>query len=306
MPTPLAIFVYNRPAHTTRLLTSLLQCRRIEECSIHIYCDGQNPTSPAAPIEATRRIVREWADFNRAHVAVQQVNRGPDIAISEAVSDLCSRFGRVIVVEDDLELSPDFIDYMLQALDIYQDAENVYQISGFMFPVKNRPRPDAFFLNLTTSWGWSTWARAWKSFTWEATPYLDMVKDSATRRRYNFGASYPYAEMLEQQVQEGALTWDIMWWSAVFRANALVLHPRVSLVRNGGFDGSGAHYVPGIASPFVQPPSKLELPDCFECDAHAEKMVRAFLRPSLRGRLVGGFRRRAGNTLQRCSKDTFT
>ncbi len=239
--TPIAVFTYNRPEHTQRALRALAACRRLSECRVHVYCDGAKTPPQAAAVDASRRVVRDWAAQHAALVVERPQNLGLARSIAGGVSELCAQYGRVIVVEDDLVVSPDFIDYMVQALDRYAEAEQVYQISGYMFPVEHPLVPDAFFLPLTTTWGWATWQRAWQHFDWNAPGARQQLADREFRRRFDLDDSYPYAAMLEQRLAGQTDSWGILWWYTVFTTGALVLHPRQSLVWNGGFDGSGTH-----------------------------------------------------------------
>jgi len=239
--TPIAVFTYNRAEHTTRLLKSLANCDRLDECALHIYCDAPKREEHAADVEASRRVVRELAPALGATVIERDTNFGLARSIVDGVTDLCNRYGRVIVLEDDLVLSPRFIDYMLQALDRYADDKNVYQVSGYMFPIKQPEGLDAFFLPLITTWGWATWRRAWQIFDWDASEAPELLKDPSLRRRFDLGNSYPYALMLENQLKGLTQSWGILFWWQVFKANGLALHPRQSLVWNGGFDSSGTN-----------------------------------------------------------------
>jgi hypothetical protein len=238
--TPIALFIYNRPAHTRVVLESLSRCRRLEECTLKIYCDGPKRSEDAAAVNAAREVAREWAARLDAEVIERESNLGLARSVVNGVSELCESHGRVIVIEDDFSLSPAFLDYMLSALDLYENDTNVYQICGYMFPIRHAPKPDAFFLPLTTTWGWATWARAWRIFDWRPAD-ADALRDPEVRRRFNLNNGYPYAEMLELKLNGENDSWGILFWWAVFRANGLVLHPRKSLVWNGGFDESGVH-----------------------------------------------------------------
>lgn len=239
--TPVAVFAYNRPEHVAAALDSLARCARLAECRVHVFCDGPKGPEGAAAVEATRRVVRERVRGLGAEVIERDANLGLARSIVTAVTDLCDRYGRVIVVEDDFVLAPDFLDYMLRALDRYEGAENVFQVSGFMFPVAHPDTPDAFFLPLATTWGWATWARAWKAFDWNAAGAAEALRDPETRARFDLGGAYPYAAMLEDRLGGRNDSWGILWWWAVFQAGGLVLHPRRSLVWVGGMDGTGTH-----------------------------------------------------------------
>lgn len=239
--TPIALFTYNRSDHTQKVLDSLAQCRRLDECDLFVYCDGPRNPEQTEKVTASRRVVQSYAEKNPATVIIRENNMGLSRSIVSGVTELCQRYGRVIVLEDDFILSPLFIDYMLQALDRYKDAENVYQVSGYMFPVEFPDKPDCFFLPFTTTWGWATWDRAWKIFDWNATGHNALFADKRNIARFNLDNSYPYYEMLQKRFSGKNDSWGILWWYAVYQAGGFVLHPKKSLVWVGGFDGSGTH-----------------------------------------------------------------
>jgi hypothetical protein len=239
--TPLVMFAYHRPMHADRALDSLARCRRLDRCAVHIYCDGPEDPQAMARVAEARDVVREWAGRLPASVVERKEHMGLARSIVSGVTELCERHGRVIVLEDDHVVSADFVDYMLEALDRYEDEESVHQISGFMFPVDHPPRPDAFFLPLTTTWGWATWWRAWRKFDFHAEDAEARLADPATRRRFDFYDSYPFARLLADRIAGRNDSWGILWWWTVFKQDGLALHPRRPLVFNDGFDGTGRH-----------------------------------------------------------------
>lgn len=281
--TPIALFTYNRPDHVRLTLETLSRCDRLDECTLRIYCDGAKEDD-TANVLAVRKVAHEWADRLGGEVIERETNLGLARSIVTGVTELCQSHGRVIVVEDDFVLSPSFLDYMLQALDRYADDANVYQISGYMFPVKHPPESHACFLPLTTTWGWATWARAWKAFDWNPTRALGQLKDTAVRRQFDLDDAYPYATMLEGRLQNKNDSWGILFWWAVFEAGGLVLYPPESLVYVGGFDDTGTHCssyqwsVSQSQSEILNGSRRLELPSTIEVDAVVFDEVRKFLR----------------------------
>lgn len=158
--TPLALFVYNRPEHTQRMLASLELCSHLDECQVYFYCDGAQIAEQSKGAESVRGIVKIWGNRHDAIIIERSENLGLAQSVVGGVTELCREYGRVIVVEDDLVLHPQFLNYMLQALNRYENDERVAQISGYMFPERHPKCPDAFFLPFITTWGWATWARA--------------------------------------------------------------------------------------------------------------------------------------------------
>lgn len=284
--TPIALFVYNRPAHARLALETLSRCERLDECSLRIYCDGPKDTAAAEGVAAARQVAREWAARLGGEVVERETNLGLAHSIVAGVTDLCESHGRVIVLEDDFALNSSFLDYMLQALDRYEDEPNVYQISGYMFPVEHPAKPDAFFLPLTTTWGWATWARAWRIFDWDAADALEELKDPKLRRRFDLDGSYPFSTMLEQRLRNENDSWGIFFWWAVFKVGGLALHSRESLVWVGGFDQSGTHcgdqtWSDETARRLVTgdaPRDPFTLPNKIATDEDALQRIRDFLR----------------------------
>lgn len=311
MSIPVAVFAFNRPAHVARTLASLERCAGLAQFVLHCYCDGSRGPQEEAAVVQTRAVVRAWSERHPVRIIERERNLGLFGSVVSGVTELCAQYGRCIVIEDDLTVSPDFLEYMRMALDRYEDATEVYQISGFMFPVEHPTRPDAFFLPLTTTWGWATWHRAWTRFEASADEARARLADPETRRRFDLEDSYPYSAMLEQRLASGNDSWGILWWWSVFRAGGLVLHPRQTLVRNEGFDGSGTHCTSLAAADremeiglrCSDPARPLAWPVQIATDAAALSRVKAYLaaqhRPSLVGRLRRSVRRYLGRGANR-------
>jgi len=243
--TPIAVFAYNRPRHLHQLFSSLLQCARLDECQVHIFCDGAKKPEHELGVLAERQVVREFAPLlNNACVIEREKNLGLARSIVSGVTELCKQYGRVIVLEDDLILHPFFLDFILQSLDRYADDECVAQVAGFTFPINTPAKPDTFFLPLTTSWGWATWQRAWKLFSWETGAALQILEaDPDMRKRFDLDGAYPYLDMLHQAAEAKVDSWAIRWYWQIFSANKLTLYPRRSLVWQNGFDESATNTI---------------------------------------------------------------
>jgi hypothetical protein len=238
---PIALFAYRRPDHTRRTLESLRACKELADSPLHIYCDGPKPADALADIRETRRIARSLAPS--ATFIERDTNLGLARSIIAGTTELTERHGKVIVVEDDLEVAPSFLRFINAGLDRYAGDDRVMQVSGYQFPVTLAPR--ALFLPFPTSWGWGTWARAWRRFDPDATGHAALAADPALRREFDLDGSYPYFAMLERHRRGEIDSWAIRWYLSVFMHHGLTLFPGKSLVRNTGFDGSGTHGTAG-------------------------------------------------------------
>lgn len=238
---PIALFVFKRPEHTLQTLTALAANPEFLRSPLFIYCDGARNADESKDVERTRDVVRNWSHPNKALIEAKK-NRGLAESVIAGVTELSERFGRVIVVEDDLVVSKDFLGYLNAALTKYQDTPQVMQISAYMFPIPEfANRKETLFLPNIASWGWATWDRAWGCFDAEAKDWELLLSSKKLRREFDVAGSYGYSDMLLRQMSGDLDSWAIRWNWSVYRHAGLVLYPPISFVRNIGFDGSGTH-----------------------------------------------------------------
>lgn len=238
---PIALFVYKRPEHTRKTLEALMQCPEFEDSELYVFSDAEKKIEDEKLVLETRNLVKSMLG-EKAKIVEAEKNQGLAKSIISGVNSLLEDYDRVIVLEDDLLVSPRFLSYMNAALETYQNETSVMQVSGYMFPIKKfADQTDALFLPFTTSWGWGTWRRAWLYFDPDATGWEALKTDSAMRFKFNLDGAYDYSDMLNTQMSRGADSWAIRWYWSVFQNRGYVLYPPVSHVHNIGLDGSGTH-----------------------------------------------------------------
>ena len=248
---PIALFVYNRVNHTRFTVEALLKNEQAKHSDLYIFSDAPKTHSEENAVEQVRDYVSQISGFKKIQIIERSNNWGLANSIIDGVTYLCEEFGKVIVIEDDLVVSPHFLEFMNSALEKYKDYEEVMQVAGYMFPVNIKSDKDAFFMPLTTSWGWATWRRAWKHFDPDAKGYDILTNNTEMRRSFDINSKYHYFKMLESQKNNKVDSWAIRWYLSVFLLKGLVLYPRLTLVENLGFDGSGVNC---IASAFENTP----------------------------------------------------
>lgn len=238
---PIVLFVYNRPDHTRRTLAALAANPLAAESDLIIYADGPKKLEHAETVGQARDVARGATGFKSVRLIERGENFGLARSIITGVSDVCAEHGRVIVVEDDLVVAPEFLTFLNAGLDRYAEEARVLQISGYAYPAHDRSTADCFLLPMISCWGWATWARAWEKFDPEMTALSRLESDPAARRRFNIDDAYDYYGMASQQRLGKIDSWGIRWQLSLFANDGLVLYPRESLVYNAGVDASGTH-----------------------------------------------------------------
>lgn len=238
---PIVLFVYNRPEHTRRTVEALLKNEEAKESELIVYSDAPKNSGVMGAVQEVRNYIRTIGGFKSVSLVERARNWGLANSVIDGVTTVVNRFGRVIVLEDDLVATPHFLGFMNRALDRYEHETKVIQVSGYMFPVRIKAREDALFLPLTTSWGWATWQRAWQLFDPDAKGYVQLKADPALRKRFNLDGAYDYFSMLEMQLAGQVDSWAVRWQLTAFMNGCLTVYPRHSLIVNSGFDDSGTH-----------------------------------------------------------------
>jgi hypothetical protein len=240
-PAPIALFIYKRAAHLRRTLESLAACPEASRSALHIFADAPKFPEHAEAVAEARAVAHAAAGFASVTIIEQGENWGLARSIIGGVTDMCEKYGRVIVVEDDLVVGRDFLRFLNEGLDRYAEDERVMQISGYAFPVDVCDVPGPYFLPQTCSWGWATWARAWAHFDSEMSTFSKIANDRQSQRRFNLDGAYDYWGMAQDQRRGVVDSWAIRWQLSLFGRDGVALYPEISLVENAGVDGTGTH-----------------------------------------------------------------
>lgn len=241
MYAPVALFVYNRPAHTRATVEALLGNRLAGLTDLHVFSDAPKKPEAQQGVDEVRSFLKTISGFKSVTVVERPSNLGLANSIVDGVGALCARHGRVIVLEDDLVTSPVFLDYMNDALGRYAAHPRVYSISGYSFTTDSAQTDSTYFLPITSSWGWATWADKWSAFERDADKLQQSLASPAFIRKFDFNDSYPFSGLARRQLSGGSDSWAIYWYFCVLLRDGLTLFPAKSLVQNVGFDGSGTH-----------------------------------------------------------------
>jgi glycosyltransferase involved in cell wall biosynthesis len=237
---PLVLFAYNRPEHLRQTVETLLLNPEAPDTDLIVYSDGPKDASQAAAVSKVRRYLSEVAGFRSIAVVERPENFGLANSIIQGVTTQLEQHGSVIVLEDDLAVSPYFLAYMNEGLRRYQHCERIASIHGYSYPVDDN-LPPTFFLQGADCWGWATWSRAWRHFEPDGRKLEQALRSQRLVRAFDLDGRYPYLRMLRRQIAGRNNSWAIRWHASAFVAGMLTLYPGRSHVVNFGADGSGTH-----------------------------------------------------------------
>ncbi|WP_236645470.1 glycosyltransferase family protein, partial [Aidingimonas lacisalsi] len=276
MLSPIVIFCYRRGVR--RLFDSLLCNSEFLDSEVFVFSDGFKNEEDKQDVINVREQLNEIQKFKILHVHESPHNKGLADSVIHGVSKVIKTYGKVIVLEDDLEVSPFFLTYMNEALDFYRDDMRLWSISGYAPPVLNdmHLRSDVFLFPRGSSWGWATWKDRWDKVDWDVSRFDELKNSKKLKRSFNKGGDDLF-KMLELQVLGKIDSWAIRWYFSQFENQMKTLYPAFSLVKNHGFnDGYGTHTTGGYAkwdSEFMI--SKLNV-DCVDESEDVETKMKAY------------------------------
>ncbi len=236
---PVVLFVYSRPTHTHRTIDALLQNPEAKFTDLIVYSDGARDNTDVSSVNQVRKIIKETSGFKSIKLIERIENIGLANNIINGVTETAEKYGRVIVLEDDILTSSCFLKFMNSALENYKNSEKIWHISGWNYPLGNRlDLPDTFFWRTMNCWGWATWNDRWKQF--EKKPEkIKKTWSTDVIHQFNLDGAHDFFAQVEGNLNGKLNTWAIFWYATIFKNNGLCLNPTKSLVYNTGNDGSG-------------------------------------------------------------------
>ena len=244
---PIALFTYNRADHTRQAVESLLRNAEAKDTDLFIFSDGPKNEKAAEGVKANREFIRTITGFKSITIIEREKNWGLSKNLIEGITKINNEFGRVIVVEDDLVVSPFFLRYMNDGLERYEHDERVASISAFLNPVDG-DIPNTFFLRYFACWGWATWKRAWDLLN---TDSRDLLKKLRWKKNdFNIGGTGPFYGILYCDKVGLNDSWAVRFYASCFLAGKLHLFPNQTMAIQTGMDGSGTHSKAGERNPY--------------------------------------------------------
>lgn len=239
---PIVLFVYNRPWHTCQTVEALRKNDLARESDLIIYSDGPKNEMAVKDVQEVRDYIKTIKGFKNVKIIERDKNFGLATSIISGVTEIINKFGKVIVLEDDLVTSPHFLKYMNKALEFYENDMRIFSVTGVNY-LKNIPATynyDVYLSYRGSSWGWGTWEDRWVKVDWAVTDFSNFIKDNKAQKQFNRGGD-DLTDMLSATMNNKVDSWSIIWCYNQYKNNAFCLYPKYNMINNIGIDNSGVN-----------------------------------------------------------------
>jgi hypothetical protein len=234
--TPILILGFNRPESLKKVFKSLA---KFEPKNLLVAIDGPRTNSQAdmEKVLASQNAISEINWNCNIETRFREKNLGIQFAVPDAVTWAIEKYGRAIVIEDDLLPGPQFYSYMSRALDKFQDDLDVGHISGYnLAPSQYISSPTNLFRKskFPESFAWATWERSWKHYDGKVN------FDSLSNQKFTSIEKKAWTLYFQMAEKNLISTWAFRWASTLWKHNLYCVSPNVNISTYVGFE-SGTH-----------------------------------------------------------------
>jgi len=246
---PICLFTYNRLEETKQTVKALKANFLATESELFIFSDGPKNSNAKRNVTQVRNFLKTIDGFRRVHIYESSVNQGLAKSIISGVNMMFENYETVIVLEDDLITTPNFLDFMNHALDYYKTHKFIYTINGYS-PLIKGLNDDHFYLHSRSfPWGWATWKNRWDLRFFNKIEIESYLKKHPHALKYfEQGIGEDAGAMLVKTLKGTISSWYIRWVFGNFIERKKSVFPVLSKVQNIGDSEDATHYNGGISA----------------------------------------------------------
>ena len=259
MLAPICLFTYNRLNEAQQTLEALQKNFLADESDLWVFCDAAKNEQDKIKVERVRQYLQSIKGFKSVEIRISEEHRGLASSIISGVSMMLEKYEEIIVLEDDLITSPNFLNFMNQALVFYKNDSKIQSINGFSLPLKDKSF-EVYFQTRTESWGWATWKDRWDPAVFNKNYLAGLItSDPTILKKFNKKCGADISQMLLDSIHNKNDSWYVRWVFDHFKNEHVGVYPVSSFITNIGYNSDATH-CKGVNTYIFEPvnPSKTE------------------------------------------------
>jgi hypothetical protein len=239
---PICLFAFNRPQELAKTIESLQKNYLAQQSQLFVFIDGPRTALDLPMLQEVQSIVNGISGFKSISIHSSEVNKGLASSIISGVNSVLEKNDSVIVLEDDLVTSQNFLDFINQGLRFYKNNNRVFSVSGWslnLVALKNWEE-EFYAHRRMSSWGWGMWKDRWEKINWDKSYYAKFQQDKHVQRKFG-EISSDMPKMLLNYLKGKNSSWAIRACYAQFEIDMYTIAPSKTKVNNIGFGGDATH-----------------------------------------------------------------
>jgi hypothetical protein len=228
MSTPVLIVAYSRYENVVQLINNL-SAQGVEEIYLAIDGPRNGNTELQSKIESAAQGIAVQLGIE-IRIWKRDVNLGPAVSVITAIDWFFENVEAGIILEDDLFLSPDAVQYFQTSLMWFSTIERVFMVSGSNYFESETSNSEVLATHYPVIWGWATWADRWNDYRNAMSGLQRAVIPGSISERW-------FWKIGTQRCLSGIKdAWDIPLAAYQLSVGKLTVIPPVNLVSNRGAD----------------------------------------------------------------------
>jgi len=236
---PIAVFGFNRAASLYQVFLSLSNNKESISSILYFFLDGpKSKKDVVAQNEILKHLSLFNENFKKINIIQSNENKGLKKSIIEGLNYVFENHETCIVIEDDIVVSENFLEFMNLSLNRYNSFD-IAAISGYQYPIKLN---DNYIYKSTmfSCWGWATWKPKWRKLNLNCS-YLLKKLFLSNPIKFAVSFHFTYIEQLLLNRYKVIDTWFIYWYATNYINKKECIYPPKTLVENIGFNESGTN-----------------------------------------------------------------
>lgn len=228
MSTPVLIVAYSRQENVVRLIKNL-HVQGVKNVYLAIDGSKNGNAELQSKIESS---ALSLADQLGIEIIIwkRDVNLGPAVSVITAIDWFFENVNAGIILEDDLFLSSDAVQFFQGSLESFQYAENIFMVTGSNYFENVTSQLDLVTTHYPVIWGWATWADRWRDYR------TSLNRIHRVRVRGSFSEQWFWKIGARRCLDGIKDAWDIPLATYQLSVGKMTILPPVNLISNRGAD----------------------------------------------------------------------
>lgn len=236
MSYPVALIGFVRPDLISRRLDEILP--QLENSNpVYVFVDGPRKLEDLRWILKIHEIANIYSSQPNIKFVFRKKNLGCSDNLVSAVTEVCALHDGVIVVEDDVSISPQFLKALSEVLDSWNPSSDWLTVGGFS-PFVTKSKLAGKMLNVWrksnyfSAWGWGVTSKAWDNYlvVTNQKMFSRYLRNSEKWRSLNMRKQKIWLKRFERGI------WDFQVQMMHFATDKYCLLPTLRIIDNEGFD----------------------------------------------------------------------
>ena len=238
---PICLFTYNRLNETKKTIYALQNNFLASQSDLFIFSDGPKNKNTLKQINYVRKFLKSIDGFKTVKIFENKKNKGLAKSIIEGVTKVLSEYDKVIVLEDDLVTSKNFLDFMNKSLDFYENYKEIKSINGYSINIgQPASKFSTFSIMRTYSWGWATWKDCWNKNIFNNKIIKEKIK-AINLKDFDKKCGADMSKMLLNSLAGKNDSWYAKWVFNHYTEDKYAIYPFLSKIINIGYGSSATH-----------------------------------------------------------------